>query len=353
MRSYAGRRRQPAHRRGRRRPGRCGSSRAGRGRRRRSRRAAARRARRPASLPETRLRHGTDPNPEPSLHTCGSCTRPTRMQRLLCCPQARSPTSTTGGHRLHPVAMPYAPQTREVLRLSEAVQLHGRSAVRWAVAEGRWQRPHPRVVVAHNGPFTADDELRIAVTAGPSGTLLAGPTAAALWGLRGFDTAGLFHVVVPHNARHFAYPGVVLHRSIALEREPGTGDPPRVSVERSIIDTASWSLSPRRCRVIILAAVQQRLTTVPLLTSSLHERGPMRHARILRESLLDAAGGIDSLPELDFARLLAIHGLPEPRRQVRVRGPGGGYFLDAEFLALACDGRGRWGSPPRRPAERG
>lgn len=227
--------------------------------------------------------------------------------------------------------MPSGSPTHEVLRLAEAARLYGRSAVRWSVADGRWQQPHPRVIVSHNGPLSPEDEMRIVVAAGPPGTLLAGPTASALWGLRGFETPGEIHVLIPHHARAFAHPGAVLHRSIAMANESGVGDPARTSVERSVIDTASWCFSPRGCRLIVLAAVQQRVTTVVRLGDSLAERGPIRHAKVLRECLLDAQGGIDSLPEHDFARLVRDHGLPEPRRQVRVRGLGGSYFLDAEF----------------------
>ena len=154
----------------------------------------------------------------------------------------------------------------------------------------------------------------MATSAGPSGTVLAGPTAAERWGLRGFEVPEI-HVLIPHEARSFRLPGTVVHRTIARELVPATGQPPRTSAERAIVDAASWSASPRRCRGFILAAVQQRIITPARLAESLALRGPIRHARLIRETLADADGGIQSLPEHDFARLVRHNGLPEPTRQ--------------------------------------
>jgi very-short-patch-repair endonuclease len=216
------------------------------------------------------------------------------------------------------------------MRIADASRTYGRDAVRWAIKSGRWQQPHPRAVVLHNGPLVREDLLHVATSAGPSGTVLAGPTAAERWGLRVFEVPEI-HVLIPHEARSFRLAGTIVHRTIAREPVPATGQPPRTSAERAIVDAASWSASPRRCRVFILAAVQQRITTPARLAESLALRGPIRHARLIRETLADAGGGIQSLPEHDFARLVRDHGLPEPTRQARVRGPRGNYFLDAEF----------------------
>ncbi len=214
--------------------------------------------------------------------------------------------------------------------------------MRWAVAEGRWQRPHPRVVVTHNGPLDLSDQLRVAVAIGPIGTLLAGPTAAAQWGLRGFERRDEIHLLIPHPARSFRQFGVVVHRSIALEDEPGVGDPPRTSVERSIVDSASWSFTAGQARVIVLAAVQQRLSTTERLRAAVANTGPIPRIQVIRESLLDAEGGIHSVPERQFALLLREHGLPEPVRQAPVRGPSGRYYLDADFtpwgISVEVDG---------------
>ena len=150
-----------------------------------------------------------------------------------------------------------------VLLLTDACQLFGRARVRWALRCGRWQRPHPKVVVTHSAALSVPEALLLAALAGPPGSLLGGLTAAGLDGLRGVDEDDV-HLVVPHSARVGTLPsGVVVHRSLVLESDQArpAASPPRTRLERSVIDAASWSRWPRRSRAIVLAVVQQRLTT--------------------------------------------------------------------------------------------
>lgn len=53
------------------------------------------------------------------------------------------------------------------------------------------------------------------------------------------------------------------------------------------------------------------------------------------ESILDATGGIQSLPEREFALICRHIRLPEPDRQQILRTPGGTFYLDTVWL--------RWG----------
>jgi very-short-patch-repair endonuclease len=48
----------------------------------------------------------------------------------------------------------------------------------------------------------------------------------------------------------------------------------------------------------------------------------------LRALVADLLGGIESIGELDFAKLCAERGLPTPTRQVKRRTPSGGIRLD-------------------------
>jgi Protein of unknown function (DUF559) len=82
---------------------------------------------------------------------------------------------------------------------------------------------------------------------------------------------------------------------------------------------------------LVLAVVQQRLTTPHRLAAALEGRGHRRRSTLIRETIADAAGGVESLPERDFGRLLANAGLPQPSRQLPVRTTGGRFRLDAFF----------------------
>lgn len=179
-----------------------------------------------------------------------------------------------------------------VLLLADACRLVGRARVRWALRSGRWQRPHPKVVVTHSATLAPAESVVLATLAGPPGSLLGGLTALTLDGLRGFDE-DIIHLVVPHSARVGALPpGVVVHRSIVLE--------------------------------------------------ALATRGPIAGTGLIRESILDADGGIHSVPEHDFTRIVVRWRLPRPTRQAVVRRRNGRYYLDARFdpwgVAAEVDG---------------
>jgi very-short-patch-repair endonuclease len=229
-----------------------------------------------------------------------------------------------------------SPQRTTVLRLIDAASIHGRSATRWAVASGRWQRPHRSVVVTHSGTVSRVELMHVAVLAGPPGTLLAGLTAAELGGLRGFCSDDI-HVLIPHRSRMFTIPGVVVRRSTLLTPEQGIGDPARTRLERSVVDASRWAASPRLARAIVLATVQQRLTTPARLQNALVARRRAPGIGLVRQSIIDAAGGVESLPERDFVQLLKRAGLPLPAHQTKVRTASGRYRLDASFEPWGVD----------------
>lgn len=82
----------------------------------------------------------------------------------------------------------------------------------------------------------------------------------------------------------------------------------------------------------MLAGVQQKLVSPSQLREALSRRGPCRHRALIIESILDAAGGIQPLPERDVDRIRRQCGLPPPARQAPVRRPDGRYYLDREWL---------------------
>ncbi|HSV66659.1 MAG TPA: DUF559 domain-containing protein [Mycobacteriales bacterium] len=209
----------------------------------------------------------------------------------------------------------------------------------------RWQASGRRVIILHNGPLTARQQLWLAVlTVGPAAALC-GLTAAAEHGLAGYGS-DLIHVVVPNGKHWHPPPGVRLH--VSRRFNPRTdvrpaSQPPAVTVERALLDAAVWSAAGRRATSILAAGVQQRLTTADRLLVELAAAGAVRHRRLLGAMLLDIDGGSHSLGELDLLRLCREHGLPTPNRQaMRVDRDGRRRYLDADFGAVAVeiDGRG-------------
>ncbi|WP_286931269.1 MULTISPECIES: hypothetical protein [Aeromicrobium] len=216
----------------------------------------------------------------------------------------------------------------DVLTTARAVALHGRSVVRQRIRSGAWQQPMRGVVVTHNGPLTSDQLERAWLAASPSRSALAGLTAARRWGLKGFD-AERISIVLPEGGRR-PHGDIELHWSTQLDGvDVPPNEPRRTTLERSIVDAASWAATPRRARALVIAAFQQRLTSVVRMRRVLERRGNCRHKSLIIQSVLDARGGIQSLPERDFDALRLAARLPRPTRQARAKGRDGRYYLDA------------------------
>ncbi|KAA1422402.1 hypothetical protein FE697_014720 [Mumia zhuanghuii] len=227
-----------------------------------------------------------------------------------------------------------------VLTTEQATMMFGRSRVRSRLKAQRWAQPYRAVVVTHNGPLTPEQRRWAHLLACPPRSVLGGLTALELDGLQGFPPGKTF-VVVPYGARRPEIDGVVLHTSSFLDARDvnPVRTPPRTRTARSVVDAASWSRAPRRARVIVLATAQQGLVRTPDLRDALSRRGRCRHRALIVESYLDAAGGIQSLPERDFDLLRRSLHLPEPTRQRPVRRADGRFYLDVAWDAygVACE----------------
>jgi hypothetical protein len=233
-------------------------------------------------------------------------------------------------------------EQKGVLTRAQALQLMSRHQLYGLVRSGRWQNPARGVFVNHNGPLTAEQRDWVALLAGPPGSVLGGLTALAHDGFDAFrHDDDLPVVVAPMGACPCEYADMDMHWSTYLD----TRDvhplrlPPRTRPARSVVDAASWERDDRRARAIVLAAAQQGVVATRQLREALTRRGACRHRALIVESYLDAAGGIQSLPERDFDRIRVELRLPAPDRQVAVRRRDGKYYLDVRWtvFGLACE----------------
>lgn len=185
------------------------------------------------------------------------------------------------------------------------------------------------MVVLHNGPISWRERIDIALAASQRGAAISGPTALELDGFSGFGSDAV-HLTLPQGARIPRLPGLVVHRSrilTDLDIHP-LREPRRTRPARSVVDFASWQATPERARGIVIAAVQQGLVNVRELRETLKRRGTCRHRALIIQSILDARGGVQSLPERDMGRIWAATRLPKLSRQERVGGPEGRFHLD-------------------------
>ncbi|MGH3423804.1 MAG: hypothetical protein ACRDO8_03690, partial [Nocardioidaceae bacterium] len=159
--------------------------------------------------------------------------------------------------------------------------------------------------------MTKSQEAWVALLGCPRGSALGGFTALGFDGFDGFTTE-LPTVVVPHGSDTPRNPGLRLFCSTMLDDEDvhPLRMPRRVRPQRGLVDEASWTRNERYARAIVLAGVQQRIAPTRHLRDALTRRGPCRNRAIIVESILDAAGGVQSLPERDFQTVWRSRGLP-------------------------------------------
>jgi hypothetical protein len=144
----------------------------------------------------------------------------------------------------------------------------------------RWQQVGPLLVANHDGPLTYRQRLWAAVLNAGEPAALSARTAAAEAGLTGWE-AEVIEIVVPRGAKvpRIDGLGVKVHESRRFSAEDVHPSwlPPQTRPERSVIDAAAWTRSPR--------------ATCGLVAAALDQAGRVRHHRLLRSALADIGGG--------------------------------------------------------------
>ncbi len=207
---------------------------------------------------------------------------------------------------------------------------------------------HGDVTVAvHTRPLTREELLWRAVwEIGDRVAAVDGVTALQVAGLEHFDDPAI-HCSVIHTARVDWPSGVAAHKVIRrVPDEVLSVGIPRTRPAVAAVRAAHWAVSDRQAALILLLTAQQGLATPQqLLRTTKIMRGRRRRA-FVRSVVRDIALGVQSLGELDFARLCRAHGLPEPDRQVLVQTDHGRAYLDVRWrngLVVEIDGvQHRW-----------
>jgi hypothetical protein len=185
--------------------------------------------------------------------------------------------------------------------------------------------------------------LWAAILRAGEGAVLSHQTAAELHGLIDSRSEAI-HVTVP-STRRITTPGLVLRLShrISQARQPNR-DPPRTSVEETVLDLAELSRTFDDACGWITKACGKRLTTEEKLRAALAMRKKMRWRPELNDVLAAAGNGIHSVLEYRYLRdVERAHGLPRSRHQVRVVIDGKVVYRDAYYeeyqLAVELDGQ--------------
>jgi hypothetical protein len=212
-----------------------------------------------------------------------------------------------------------------------------RHAVNAQVAAGRWTRLHRGVLATFTGVLTYEQKLW-------AGLLYAGRGAvvsheSALW-LHDRDrkTPAAVHVTVGRRRDAARAAGLRVYRSdLTPDEMMDQASPPRVTVERAVLDCAAVARSIDAAIAIVAEAIQRRLTTAERLRRALEKRPCLRHRALLLEILDMCGAGAHSLLEVRHEQIRRSHGLPEPLRQVRHEGAV--VDVDYDGLIVELDGR--------------
>ncbi len=206
-----------------------------------------------------------------------------------------------------------------------------RHDVRTEVRARRWTQPTLHTVAVVTGQLSQRQRWWVAV-------LETGCADAALDGLTALQAAGLEGIDGPvvascgHGGRPRSAPAALVR--VSRWRRPCDvvqAGVPRVRPGAAAIHAALWTSSDRHAALVLVATVQQRLTTPQRLVTELGRIARHRRRAFVRQVLGDVLDGAPALGELDFAGLCRRRGLPTPTRQAVRSGPRGRWHLDVHF----------------------
>ena len=208
----------------------------------------------------------------------------------------------------------------------------------WKLQCGYWQLAIPGVAIAHSGGTTERQRAWVAVLHAGRHALISGDAALSLLGLslsrlRSIDVAvpRHQHIVGGLIGTETSLP-LVVHRVSGLHpwRREVRGLPLAMS-QAAVLHAAAWAEKDRDAEWRVAAAVQRRITAVPLLREALTTMPKLRRRALITVVLDDVELGAHAGSELQFLRFCRTHGLPRPDElQVKVRN-GALHYLDARY----------------------
>ncbi|NDL60320.1 hypothetical protein [Phytoactinopolyspora mesophila] len=211
-------------------------------------------------------------------------------------------------------------------------QLYSLGLTRWQVKAqlraGRWRSHGRQTIAVHTGTLDQSALWWRAVWEVGADAALDGVSALQAAGLRGFE-APVLQVSVSRGSRYRKLPGVRVYETRRRKPDDVLGHGlPRVRPEIAAVRAALWAVTNRQAALLWLMPIQQRIFGAEALSEAFSSVKRHRRRAFLRTVLADLVNGVQSMGELDFARMCRARGLPEPTRQVVRRGPNGRIYLD-------------------------
>lgn len=245
-----------------------------------------------------------------------------------------SPVRKTLDQRLAPVMAQAAGQAGIVSRRQLYALGLTRGEVRAHLRARRWRGVGRHAVAVHCGPLPPEARWWAAVLEGGPRAHLDGASALVASGLRNF-TPTTVRVSVPKGARiqRRRRDQVDLRetRRWCAEDVLGDGGVPRSRPAVAAVRAAMWAASDRQAALLLTMTVQQGLCRAKDIAQEMLRIRRDRRRPFIHAVLIDLAGGVRSLGELDMVRGCRERGLPAPDLQVVRRTRSGSYYLDARW----------------------
>jgi very-short-patch-repair endonuclease len=204
-----------------------------------------------------------------------------------------------------------------------------RSQIKAELKARRWRAWGRQSIAVHTGALGPEAEHWRAVFETGADAALDGVSALLAAGLEHFESR-VIHVSVSKGATYRRTSGVRIHETRRRRPEDvRVSNPRRVRAATAAIRAALWAASRRQAALLLILVVQQGLATPAQLNEAFTLIRRDRRRRFIAGVLADIADGVQSMGELDFARLCRQRGLPPPDRQVRRRLANGRVYLDA------------------------
>jgi len=220
------------------------------------------------------------------------------------------------------------------------------------VRTNRWRTMYRGVYWAYTGPASRESILWAAVRRCGPEAALSHETAAELDGITDRRRSAI-HVTIPSGQQvHIAsreldggVPPIVVHRSarLPLARHPAR-TPPRTRPEETVLDLAVSARCLDDAFFWLSAACSRRIVTPAQIRQAAAGRKKMRWRADVLVALDEVSEGVLSNLEHRYVRNVERpHGLPKPKRQVRMSRNGRSAYLDNFFadygVSVELDGR--------------
>lgn len=225
----------------------------------------------------------------------------------------------------------------------------------YRVASGQWLHVLYGVFSVTNGPLTWPMMLSAALVYGGGSAVLSHDTAAEQWGmLRRHSDPEPVHITVPYgrsavnqpatyrrrtpretaSAHELVHPGVLAHRSRAIQHTRVDAEFPMTSGADTALDLATAAPTARDGMIELVQAVTNGKLSPIEVRRRCESRPPWRYKKAIHETLDLLTGGVQSALEHRYVLdVEAAHGLPLGRRQGRVVVDDRVLFEDVDYSA--------------------